>query len=73
MPKRLTAREVEKVLTQNGFNLISQSGSHRKWKNEITGALTIVPFHAGKQIPIGTLKSIINATKLNKSVFGIGG
>jgi hypothetical protein len=35
--RRTTAREVESVLRQHGFLLISQKGSHRKWRNPETG------------------------------------
>ncbi|MDF5723357.1 MAG: type II toxin-antitoxin system HicA family toxin [Rhizonema sp. PD37] len=32
--RRLRARVVETILKQFGFQLISQKGSHRKWRNE---------------------------------------
>ena len=31
--RRLTSKEVEKLLKKYGFELISQKGSHRKWPN----------------------------------------
>ncbi|MGI0480623.1 type II toxin-antitoxin system HicA family toxin [Geminocystis sp. CENA526] len=31
---RLTAKEVEKILQRYNFQLISQKGSHRKWRNK---------------------------------------
>lgn len=70
MPKRLTAHDVENVLTTHGFECISQRGSHRKWHNHQTGAIAIVPYHGNKPLPIGTLYSIIRASKLPKSDFG---
>lgn len=70
MPVRLTYTQVVKVLLDNGFTMVSQKGSHQKWRNQETGKLTIVPCHGNKQIPIGTLNSIIRATGLSKELFG---
>ena len=65
--RRLTDREVIKILQKNGFELLSQKGSHQKWKNPVTGKKVIVPYHGGNQLPIGTLKSIINGSGLDES------
>jgi predicted RNA binding protein YcfA (HicA-like mRNA interferase family) len=35
--RRMTAREVEGVLRRYGFRLVSQKGSHRKWRQPETG------------------------------------
>ena len=70
MPVRLSSKEVVRILKDNGFVLIGQKGSHQKWHNAELGATTIVPCHGNKQLPIGTLYSIIRASKLEKSLFG---
>ncbi len=52
----MDAKEVLKILKQNGFELKSQRGSHKKLiKDEKT---VIVPDHGKDEIPIGTLKNI---------------
>ena len=56
---RLKATEVIKVLKKHGFVLVSQRGSHQKWRNPHTSKQVIVPHHKGKQLPLGTLRSII--------------
>ena len=56
---RLTARELERLLSKYGFQLISQKGSHRKWRNFVTGRQVIVPLHAGRSLPIGTLRNML--------------
>ncbi len=71
MPKRFTAYQLEKILKTNGFLLISQKGSHRKWKNTQTGEQVIVPHHGGRELPVGTSNSIIKGSGLGKSVFGL--
>lgn len=70
MPVRLTSKDIIKVLSSHGFVCVSQKGSHQKWRNSETGAVTIVPCHGNNQIPIGTIFSIIKASKLDKSEFG---
>ena len=71
MPKLLSSRQVIKVLENNDFVFISQRGSHLKFrKYGIQNKTVIVP--AGKkEIPIGTLYSIIRQSLLSKENFGI--
>jgi predicted RNA binding protein YcfA (HicA-like mRNA interferase family) len=71
MPKRLNAKELEDFLKQAGFILISQKGSHRKWRNHDTGRQVIVPYHQGKGLPIGTIMSIIKGSGMGKEFFGM--
>lgn len=35
--RRMTAREAEDLLRRYGFRLVSQKGSHRKWRHDATG------------------------------------
>ncbi len=55
---RLTAKEILTILGKNGFIQVSQSGSHLKLFNPVTRRIAILPIHAGKILPIGTLKAI---------------
>jgi predicted RNA binding protein YcfA (HicA-like mRNA interferase family) len=59
---RLRAREVIKILERYGFIQVSQRGSHQKWRHPVTGKQVIVPYHKGKQLPLGTIKSIIEGS-----------
>ena len=65
--RRLTASEVERLLSRFGFQFISQKGSHRKWRNQSTGRQVIVPSHAGKVLPIGTLRNILINAEIPES------
>ncbi|MDJ1176045.1 type II toxin-antitoxin system HicA family toxin [Roseofilum capinflatum] len=38
---------------------MSQKGSHRKWRNTEDQLQAIVPYHKGKDLPIGTLRNIM--------------
>lgn len=42
----MTPMEMIKHLKKNGFEEISQNGSHVKMKNQVTGKTVIVPYHS---------------------------
>jgi predicted RNA binding protein YcfA (HicA-like mRNA interferase family) len=68
---RYTSEEVIKILQTNGFVMVSQRGSHQKWRNTNTGKQVIVPRHKGKQLPLGTLRSIIEGSSIPDNEFRI--
>ena len=57
--RRMNAKQVEKILEQYGFQLVSQKGSHRKWRNFERKLQVIVPDHKGRDLPLGTLRNIL--------------
>lgn len=65
--RRLTAKEAERLLSRYGFELISQKGSHRKWRNHVNGRQVIVPSHANKILPLGTLVNILSNAEIPES------
>jgi len=62
------ANDVLRVLRRNDFVKVGQKGSHQKWRHE-DGRQVIVPDHGSKPIPIGTLKSIMEGSKLSVDDF----
>ena len=62
--RRMTARQAESILSRHGFTLISQKGSHRKWRNAATRLQVIVPEHRGRDLPLGTLRSIMQGAQI---------
>ena len=42
----MTPKEMIKHLKKNGFEEVSQNGSHLKLKNPTTGRTVIVPYHS---------------------------
>ena len=62
--RRMTAREVETLLRRHGFRAISQKGSHRKWRHAESGLQVIVPQHRGRQLPLGTLRTIMVSAEI---------
>jgi len=67
MPKRLSSVQVARVLNQSGFALVAQKGSHQKFRNGLGRSVTVP---AGRrEIPIGTLLSIIRQSGLPRELF----
>lgn len=57
------SNEVLKRLKEEGFQQVSQKGSHIKMKHP-DGRIVIVP-HPKKDLPIGTLRNIGKQAKIN--------
>jgi predicted RNA binding protein YcfA (HicA-like mRNA interferase family) len=58
--RRMNAEVVERILRKYNFELISQKGSHRKWRSSENREIqVIVPYHQGRDLPIGTLRNIM--------------
>ena len=64
----LSAKDVVRVLRSHGFALVGHTGSHQKWRHP-GGRQVIVPMHASKPIPIGTLKNIVDGSGLDVEEF----
>ena len=64
---RLTADQVVRILKRHNFSLVGQSGSHQKWRNSVTGRQVIVAIHSGRMLPLGTMKSIIEGSGINRA------
>ncbi|MDX6529996.1 MAG: hypothetical protein QOH41_2286 [Blastocatellia bacterium] len=62
------ANDVIRALRRNAFVKVGQKGSHQKWRHP-DGRQVIVADHGNKPIPIGTLKSIIEGSKLGVDDF----
>ncbi len=67
--RRMTSREVQEVLRRYGFILISQKGSHQKWRSVTRGLQVIVPHHQGKPLPLGTMLSIMKGAEIPDSEY----
>ncbi len=62
-----------KLLKKNGFDVVSQNGSHVKLRNSDTGRQVIVPLH-NKDLKKGTEHEILKQAGLkDKALKGNGG
>ena len=69
MPRLYSAQEVGRVLRRAGFALVSQRGSHQKFK-KVTPAgelVAIVPDY--REIAEGTFRSILDQARMTRSEF----
>ena len=65
--RMLSSQEIISILIRNNFVFVSQRGIHKKYKKD--ERIVIVP-DPRKEIPIGTLFSIIRQSGLDKKEFG---
>jgi predicted RNA binding protein YcfA (HicA-like mRNA interferase family) len=66
----LSAGEVCRILRMNGFELRRQTGSHIIMRRNLaSGDSATVPVPNKREIPKGTLKSIIDLSGLEESLF----
>lgn len=59
----MTSQEMVKLLKKNGFEIVSQNGSHLKMRNKETGKTVIVPCHA-KDLKKGLEQAILKQAGL---------
>ena len=59
----MRARELEKILLEDGWYLIRQVGSHRHYKHDSKPGKVTIPFHAG-DVDKGTTNSILKQAGL---------
>ena len=59
----MTSMEMIKYLKKNGFETVSQNGSHVKMRNSQTGKTVIVPYHS-KNLKKGMEQAILKQAEL---------
>ena len=68
--RKLSSRDVEKILRKNGFELVSQKGSHKQFKGVVGGRKRRVTVLADrKNFHPKTLKSMIRQSGLAEEEF----
>lgn len=61
----MTAKEVEKLLQDNGFVKDRTNGSHRIYVKDGFPPIS-VPYHGGKDLKTGTLNNILKTAKIKR-------
>jgi predicted RNA binding protein YcfA (HicA-like mRNA interferase family) len=67
MARRFSSEAFLGILTRHGFQFVSQKGSHAKFRDD-QGHTVIVP-HPRKDIPVGTVRSMIRQSGLPREIF----
>lgn len=65
----LSAREVCKILEQQGFIQVRQRGSHIILQKRVGETTITVPVPDHKELQLGTLRAIIRQSELPRSLF----
>ena len=55
----MSAKELEKVLIDNGWHYVRQTGSHKIYKKDSSSFTIAIPLHNNKDLPKGTLCAIL--------------
>jgi predicted RNA binding protein YcfA (HicA-like mRNA interferase family) len=66
MPELYSSNHIISVLLEEGFQEVSQKGSHKKFRK---GNLRVIVPSPRKEIPIGTFYSILRQSGLSKNDF----
>ncbi len=69
MPKLYSFLFIAKILLANGFEFISQKGSHQKYRKQGNPTLTVILPSDRKQIPLGSFRSILRQSNLSEEAF----
>ena len=67
----LSGQEICEILSNHGFEVVRQHGSHIVMQKKVGKTTITVPVPNHKEIKIGTLKSIIRQSKLSSFEFEI--
>jgi predicted RNA binding protein YcfA (HicA-like mRNA interferase family) len=59
-------RDLIRLIESAGWRLKKTKGSHRQFLHPQKGMVVTVPGQLGKDVPVGTLKSIFRSTGLEK-------
>lgn len=60
----MTSRDILKLIRKDGWYIVDQDGSHAQLKHPTKTGKVTVPIHGSKDIPPGTLNSILKQAGL---------
>lgn len=69
MPKLYSSEHIVRVLFRFGFQLISQKGSHQKFRKTGNPTRTVIVPAGQKVTPVGTFRSILRQSGLREEDF----
>ncbi len=62
-------QELVRFLKEHGFEEISSKGSHFKFKKTGHSTHVVIPFNSGRDLPTGTVKSILLQAGISSEYF----
>jgi len=67
MPKLYSSAQIIKTLDREGFQFVSQRGSHAKYRKPGEPTRTVIVPAGRREVPRGTLRSILRQSGLDES------
>jgi predicted RNA binding protein YcfA (HicA-like mRNA interferase family) len=64
--RAMKARELIRLLQDDGWQLVRTRGSHRQFKHATKGGTVTVAGNLGLDVPLGTLRNILKHAGLNR-------
>jgi predicted RNA binding protein YcfA (HicA-like mRNA interferase family) len=64
LPLKMTAKQIEKLVKSKGWYFERQTGSHKIYRHSNLKGIVVIPFHGKKDLPKGTLNSILKQAGL---------
>jgi predicted RNA binding protein YcfA (HicA-like mRNA interferase family) len=64
--KSISGKQLCKIVEANGWKLKRIRGSHHIFTKENVEAIVVIPVHSNRDLPIGTLKSILKDAELTE-------
>jgi predicted RNA binding protein YcfA (HicA-like mRNA interferase family) len=65
--KSISGKQLCKIVEANGWKLKRIRGSHHIFTKENVEAIVVIPVHSNRDLPIGTLKSILKDAELTET------
>ena len=63
----MKTKEIIKLIEEDGWFVVRQSGSHRQYKHSLKKGLVTIPIHRlSNDLPPGLEKSILKQAEINK-------
>lgn len=59
-------RDITKLVESDGWHVVTQEGSHRKYKHPVKPGRVIIAGHPSDDVPAGTKNSILKQAGLEK-------
>jgi len=62
--KHVSGKRLAELAVANGWQFVSQKGSHAKYREPVTGRMVIIPLHGGRDLCPSTQKGIMRVLEI---------
>ena len=65
--KHVSGKRLAQIADENGWVLVSQVGSHAKYRNPITGKMAIIPIHGNHDLRFGLQRALMRTLEISEA------